>query len=426
MECATGDRQLSACARRRRNLYLWLGLWCALLGVSAVSGQRTRAAPQRTPSLPSSSAAPSADDDRLAQSLLQNVVRIEGQPREGSSENGFGFVVGERYGKLYIATALHVVGAPEPDGTSRPVKVTFFDDQATRRDAEIVGTHEHDLAVLRVQKPEGFSFITSCLSAAGMPRSGTPIWAIGKLTKWKLLLGRLDSDRPSSDQEIEISGLQVSPGSSGGLVVAATGIVGMVKKDSADDTLALSIDFIKNYFADRNFPWDLRPLDAAGPETGGQRPPSSTKPAASSDTSMEAPPDGYYRLLLKENKHYVDAAYCTTRLVLSPAPSDYAEGACELFRFVPAGGGWSRLQMMSGGKYLSAARCSTNVSLAEISGAEDGACQLWRLVPAGGGWSRLQLKHGQGYLDGCSPQISVRPESGAEDGACQLWRLVPN
>ena len=81
--------------------------------------------------------------------------------------------------------------------------------------------------------------------------------------------------------------------------------------------------------------------------------------------------------------------------------------------------------MMSGGNYLSAARCSTNVSLAEISGVEDGACQLWRLVPAGGGWSRLQLKHGQGYLDGCSPQISVRPESDVEGGACQLWGLVP-
>lgn len=36
--------------------------------------------------------------------------------------------------------------------------------------------------------------------------------------------------------------------------------------------------------------------------------------------------------------------------------------------------------MMSGGNYLSAATCSTEVSLAEISGAEDGACQMWRLA----------------------------------------------
>jgi len=152
--------------------------------------------------------------------------------------------------------------------------------------------------------------------------------------------------------------------------------------------------------------------------------PSGSVPAATADTSMEPVAGNYYRLQLKDGKQYVDANRCTTELVLSPSPSDYAEGACELFRFIPAGGGWSRLQMMSGGNYLSAATCSTEVSLTEISGVEDGACQLWRLVPAGGGWSRLQLKHGQGYLDACSPQISIRPESDFEGGACQLWRLV--
>ncbi len=308
------------------------------------------------------------------------------------------------------------------------MKVTFFDDQENSYDALVVSKSDtHDLAVLRVKKPEGFPYVTRCLSSTGIPRRRTPVWAIGKLTKWRLLPGTLASDRPSSAQEIEIDGLPVSPGSSGGPLVAATGIVGMITDDSADHASALSIDFIREYFLDRdhNFPWGLLPLDAVAAETGGQPPPSKPVPAATADTSMEPVAGSYYRLQLKENKHYVDAAYCTTRVVLSPVPSDYAEGACELFRFVSAGGGWSRLQMMSGGNYLSAATCSTEVSLAEISGAEDGACQLWRLVPAGGGWSRLQLKHGQGYLDACSPQISVRPESDFEGGACQLWRLVP-
>jgi ricin-type beta-trefoil lectin protein len=78
---------------------------------------------------------------------------------------------------------------------------------------------------------------------------------------------------------------------------------------------------------------------------------------------------------------------------------EYDGGGCQLWRLVPAGGGWSRLQLRHGGQYLDADHCTTKVGLNPGSDYDGGGCQLWRLVPAGGGWSRLQLKHGGQYLD---------------------------
>jgi len=86
-----------------------------------------------------------------------------------------------------------------------------------------------------------------------------------------------------------------------------------------------------------------------------------------------------------------------------------------------------RLQLKHGGQYLDAAYCGNTISLNPWSNFENGACQLWRLVPAGGGWNRLQLKHGGQYLDAdhCGNRISLNPGSDWENGACQLWRLAP-
>ena len=86
-----------------------------------------------------------------------------------------------------------------------------------------------------------------------------------------------------------------------------------------------------------------------------------------------------------------------------------------------------RLQLKHGGQYLDADHCGDRISLNPGSDWEQGACQLWRLVPAGGGWSRLQLKHGGQFLDAdhCGDRITLNPGSDWEGGAWQLWRQVP-
>ena len=51
-------------------------------------------------------------------------------------------------------------------------------------------------------------------------------------------------------------------------------------------------------------------------------------------------------------------------------------------------------QLKQGGQYLDAAYCGKTITLNGSLDYAGGACQLWRLVPVGGGWSRLQLKQG--------------------------------
>jgi hypothetical protein len=162
-------------------------------------------------------------------------------------------------------------------------------------------------------------------------------------------------------------------------------------------------------------------------------PPAAVSPQSESAGTTEKPaavtavltpvPNRYYRLQLRYNKQYIDAAYCSSKLGLNPG-SDYDGGSCELFRFVSTGDGWNLLQLMSNGQYLDA--CSTNVMLSATANADDSGCQQWRLIPAGDGWSRLQLKRDQQYLSvtDCSTTIGLGPTSDVEEGACQLWRLV--
>jgi hypothetical protein len=115
---------------------------------------------------------------------------------------------------------------------------------------------------------------------------------------------------------------------------------------------------------------------------------------------------------------YLDAKYCGDQLNLNPG-STYADGACQLWRMVPAGGGWFRIQLKYNGKYLDADHCSDALNMNPGSDYAGGACQLWRMVPVGGGWSRLQLKYNGKYLDAkyCSDQLNMNPGSDYEGGA---------
>ncbi|XHX75913.1 MAG: RICIN domain-containing protein [Stenomitos frigidus ULC029] len=90
---------------------------------------------------------------------------------------------------------------------------------------------------------------------------------------------------------------------------------------------------------------------------------------------------GYYRLQLKSSGKYLDANKCSDQIGLNPG-SNYANGACQLWKFAPAGNGYYRLQLKSSGKYLDANKCSDQIGLNPGSNYANGACQLWKLAPA--------------------------------------------
>jgi hypothetical protein len=134
----------------------------------------------------------------------------------------------------------------------------------------------------------------------------------------------------------------------------------------------------------------------------------------------------FQRLQLKHGLKFLDADQCSNSVRMS-GKSDWENGACQLWKLVPAGAGWSRLQLKHGGQFLDADHCSEQLGLNPGSSWEGGACQLWRIVPAGGGWFKLQLKHGGGFLDAdhCTDKLGLNPGSDWEGGACQLWRFIP-
>ena len=66
------------------------------------------------------------DGRDVALSLRQNTVRIAAQFGE-LPENGFGFVVAEKDGTVYVVTADHVVNSKEPDAPPAKIRVELFD-----------------------------------------------------------------------------------------------------------------------------------------------------------------------------------------------------------------------------------------------------------------------------------------------------------
>jgi hypothetical protein len=90
---------------------------------------------------------------------------------------------------------------------------------------------------------------------------------VGKKDEWYVPAqpGSIASDQPSARSLIEVDGLAVAPGTSGAPLIADSGIVGMIESDSAYDTRALTVDFIKRAFLQWNYPWDLNEGHARTP-----------------------------------------------------------------------------------------------------------------------------------------------------------------
>jgi len=205
--------------------------------------------------------------DQMANTLRQNVVRIK-TTMSTHEENGFGFVVGEKSGRLYIATAHHVVASSDPDTTTLKVEVEFFERRGKMYKAELLGTHDsaRDLAVLTVPPPAGVTWTKKCMAGPEKQKRGVPVWSIGRVQEWKVPVepGHVASDT-SPDWMLELEGTVVQRGSSGGPVVSDTGIIGMIEQDSAGNTRALSIDLIQRDFQGWNHPWGLEPVAATKP-----------------------------------------------------------------------------------------------------------------------------------------------------------------
>ena len=108
----------------------------------------------------SSWAQPVPPGQALALQLRDNVVSLVATWTEGTTHDGFGFIVGERAHDVFIVTANHVVRGGGPGDVARSVSVKYFGAQGTSYPANLLETSDaaHDLAVLQAKLPEGLSW----------------------------------------------------------------------------------------------------------------------------------------------------------------------------------------------------------------------------------------------------------------------------
>jgi S1-C subfamily serine protease len=225
--------------------------------------------------------AQSTDDrppgEQRAWAMLDDVVRISERASGAlTGEQGFGFVVGARGEEIYIVTADHVVR----DGSGKPygdVLVTFPDDQGAPLPAALLDLRlpeDHgDLAILRLKHPLESPFTWPTIASTENLSLGTKAWRIGKQQHW------IPSAEPGQFYGLQgaiwlgFDGLDTPPGSSGGPVVTASGVIGMVVADGGQSGVpdrVLPIGTIEMQMRQWDLPWNL--LSSAMPTPTSPRP----------------------------------------------------------------------------------------------------------------------------------------------------------
>jgi S1-C subfamily serine protease/tetratricopeptide (TPR) repeat protein len=205
-----------------------------------------------------------SDGEKLALSLRHNVVSIAVQ-RTGGVHNGFGIIIGERDGRLFIATANHIVRGDTPDDGVKRITIRYFQSPNDAYDAKLLGSSNatYDLAVLEAPAPSGLEWYRQSLRVDPALQRGTPVWFIGREGRWYIPTqpGRLNS--VTLDFRIRVDNLNVQVGTSGAPLLAEDGIIGMILIDEAAGvSRALAIGIIKRAFQLWDLPWDLKPLVA--------------------------------------------------------------------------------------------------------------------------------------------------------------------
>jgi hypothetical protein len=208
--------------------------------------------------------------EQLAMALRDHVVRITANWRDGSTQHGFGFVVGERNNELYIVTADHVVRGTLPDELAETIGLTFFSHQGQEFQTKLLGTHDadRDVAVLLAERPAGFQLQPKIMrrSRDALPARGTQVWYVGRSGRWYVPSTPGTVNSVDLDERILIDGLNVQVGTSGAPLVAADGIAGMIVADDAGGvSRAIGIGFIERAFEHWAHPWQLRAADLPAP-----------------------------------------------------------------------------------------------------------------------------------------------------------------
>ncbi len=265
----------------------------AKLGARALVLILALGAPIAAPAQPS--AAP-AGGRQTAIDFQHNVVRVIPKTADGQDgPAGFGIIIGERDGRLFIATPDHVARGSE-DLTAAP-DVIFFAEQGRRYPARRleelrIPPAQGDLAVIEVARPPAFRPARITIIDPGDVADAAPIWNIGRTERW------LVPTSPGGFQGIDVQtnhlmveDLPTPPGSSGGAVLTERALLGMTLRDSGAQriTYVFRGDRLVEVFQRWQLPVNLVQRSAAAAATPAPAPaPTPSAPKATPPTA--APP----------------------------------------------------------------------------------------------------------------------------------------
>ncbi len=204
------------------------------------------------------------NSDKAAEKFKKNVVKIRTTFQSEDNqmdENGFGFIIGESDGNLYIATPEHVVKLDDPYAETKSIEINFYKNKWESHPATLMSLKQNliDLALIEVKKPgDNFQWEKRFYSTSFS--EGDEVWFIGKNGQWAIPETKgLISELPSSfSAEIKAEMDRVCLGISGAPLISRKGIIGMITQDSNADITALSIEAIRDIVTKKwRAPWGL-------------------------------------------------------------------------------------------------------------------------------------------------------------------------
>lgn len=193
--------------------------------------------------------AAAGQNKELFETYLPNVVLIHAHFTSNTIQQGFGIIVGEQEGNLFIATAGHLLheDSMEP-GLENPksIEVRFWGKNEKYEVKSILyaATAPYDFGIIEVQKPMNFAWRTDCLGS----RHEAPdrVGYIGRTGQWfyptSAVLGQINK---IGLDFINIDIIGLAGGSSGAPLVGKDGIIGLIISAESAHAEAITIERLR-------------------------------------------------------------------------------------------------------------------------------------------------------------------------------------
>ena len=188
---------------------------------------------------------------RAVERVKNNVATLTAVFPDGHEENGFGFVTGEKDGKLYLVTAGHVIHAAGGIKATS-IQVEVFNTLSLYPAKEVRWFERDDLSLLVLDAIPGYQWEKNCLGKD--PQVYDKVRFIGKEKK-RVSPGDGEIFSLEDPDRIGFTISTVAPGTSGAPLVGKNGIIGMVIEDANSSSVALSIPRIRALIGGASYPY---------------------------------------------------------------------------------------------------------------------------------------------------------------------------